>query len=67
VKGVGAWFVFLPPHSPDLNPVEMAFATLKARIRRAAARRYDAPWRAVGQVCDLFSEEECDNFFNAAG
>jgi hypothetical protein len=45
VKGVGAWFVFLSPYSPDLNPVEMAFTKLKARIRRAAVRRYDALWR----------------------
>jgi hypothetical protein len=45
----------------------MAFAKLKTLIRRAAARSYDALWRAVGQVCDLFSEEECYNFFKAAG
>jgi hypothetical protein len=44
----------------------MAFTKLKALIRGAAARRYDALWRAVGQVCDLFSEEEYDNVFNAA-
>jgi transposase len=67
VKGVGPWFVFLSSYSPDLNPVEMTFATLKARIRGAEARRYDAPWRAVGQVCDLFGQEECDNFFIVAG
>jgi transposase len=67
MKDVGAWFLFLPPYSPDLNPIEMAFAKLKTLIRRAAARSYDALWRAVGQVCDLFSEEECYNFFKAAG
>lgn len=57
----------LPPCSPDLNPIKMAFAKLKALIRRAAARTYDELWRTVGQVCDLFTEEECANFFRAAG
>ena len=45
----------------------MAFATLKALIRRAAARTCEALWRAVGHVCDLFTDEECYNFFKAAG
>jgi hypothetical protein len=45
----------------------MVFAKLKTLIRRAAARSCDALWRAVGQVCDLFSEEECYNFLKAAG
>jgi transposase len=67
MKAVGAWFLFLPPYSPDLNPIEMAFAKLKALIRRAAARTYDELWQAVGDVCDLFTEEECYNFFKAAG
>jgi transposase len=67
LKAVGAWFLFLPPYSPDLNPIEMAFAKLKALIRRAAARSYDELWRAVGHVCDLFTEDECFNFFKAAG
>ena len=66
-KSVGAWFLFLPQYSPDLNPIEMAFAKLKALTRNAAARTYDDLWRAVGEVCDLFTEEECQNFFNAAG
>jgi hypothetical protein len=51
----------------DLNPIEMAFSKLKALIRRAAARTYDHLWRAVGHVCDLFTDEECYNFFKAAG
>ena len=67
LKDIGAWFLFLPPYSPDLNPIEMAFAKLKALIRKAAARTYDQLWKAVGQVCDLFKEEECYNFFKAAG
>ncbi len=68
MRAIGAWFLlFLPPYSPDLNPIEMAFAKLKALIRRAAARTYDDLWRTVGHVCDLFTEEECFNFFKAAG
>ncbi len=67
LREVGAWFLFLPPYSPDLNPIEMAFSKLKALIRKAAARTYDDLWRAVGNVCDLFSETECENYFTAAG
>ena len=67
LKAVGAWFLFLPPYSPDLNPIEMAFAKLKALIRKAAARSYDDLWKAAGAVCDLFSDDECMNYFNAAG
>lgn len=62
-----AWFLFLPPYSPDLNPIEMAFSKLKTLIRKAAARTYDDLWAAVGHVCELFTDEECFNFFKAAG
>ncbi|TVS04695.1 MAG: hypothetical protein EA407_03815 [Rhodobacteraceae bacterium] len=57
----------LPPYSPDLNPIKMAFAKLKALIRRAASPTYDDLWHADGHVCDLFTDEECYNFFKAAG
>lgn len=67
LRDVGAWFLFLPPYSPDLNPIEMAFSKLKTLIRKAAARTYDDLWAAVGHVCNLFSDEECFNFFKAAG
>jgi len=67
LKSVGAWFLFLPPYSPDLNPIEMAFAKLKALIRKAAARSYDEVWKAAGAICDLYSSQECENFFTAAG
>lgn len=65
LKQRGAWFLFLPPYSPDLNPIEMAFAKLKAHLRKAAARTIDALWRAVGDICSLFTPEECWNFFKA--
>lgn len=67
LRDVGAWFLFLPPYSPDLNPIEMAFSKLKALLRKTAARTYDELWQAVGRACDLFSNEECYNFFKAAG
>ena len=67
LRDVGAWFLFLPPYSPDMNPIEMAFSKIKALIRKAAARTYQDLWQAVGHVCDLFSDEECFNFFKAAG
>ncbi len=49
----------MPPYSPDLNPIEMAFAKLKAHLRKAATRTYDALWRAVGDICGLYDPEEC--------
>ena len=67
LKDRGAWFLFLPPYSPDLNPIEMAFSKLKALMRKAAARTYDDLWKTVGKVCDLFTDEECFNYFRAAG
>lgn len=63
----GAWFLFLPRYSPDLNPIEMAFAKLKAHLRRIRARTLDALWRAVGEICGLFHPDECWNYFSKAG
>ena len=62
-----ARFSFLPPYSPDLDPMEMAFSKLKTLIGKAAARTCDQPWQAVGHVCDLFSEEKCCNCFKENG
>jgi transposase len=67
LKERGAWFLFLPPYSPDLNPIEMAFAKLKSHLRRIGARTIDALWKAVGSICDLYSPDECWNYFKAAG
>jgi transposase len=63
----GAWFLFLPPYSPDLNPIEMAFAKLKAHLRTAKARTIEALWQAVGSICDLYSPDECRNYLKHAG
>ena len=67
LRAHSAWFLFLPRYSPDLNPIEMAFAKLKAHLRRIGARTLDALWRAVGEICDLFDPDECWNFFKEAG
>jgi len=64
---VGAWFLFLPKYSPDLNPIEMAFAKLKAHLRKAKARAYDALWQAIGNICNLFEPQECWNYLKDAG
>lgn len=65
IQARGAWVLFLPRYSPDLNPIEKAFAKLKMLMRKAKARTYDDLWKAVGQVCDLFSPQECWNYFKA--
>ena len=67
IKERGAWILFLPAYSPDLNPIEMAFSKLKAHLRARAVRTVDALWRAIGDICDLFDPQECRNFFKAAG
>ena len=61
----GAWCLFLPKYSPNLNPNEMAFSKLKAHLRAAAARTFDEIVKAVGDICSLFTPEECWNFFKA--
>ena len=67
LKERGAWFLFLPKYSPDLNPIELAFSKLKAHLRRIGARTIDELWKAVGNICNLYSPEECQNYFAAAG
>jgi transposase len=67
LKERGAWFLFLPPYSPDLNPIEMAFAKLKAHLRKAQARSIDDLWKAVGSICDLYTPEECWNYLKHQG
>jgi transposase len=67
LKERGAWFLFLPPYSPDLNPIEMAFAKLKAHLRRIGARTIDALWKAVGSICDLYTPDECWSYLKEAG
>ena len=67
IRERGAWVLFLPPYSPDLNPIEMAFSKLKAHLRARAERTIDDLWKAVGDICDLYAPTECANYFKAAG
>jgi transposase len=69
IEAVGAQIqiMYLPPYSPDLNPIEQAFAKLKAILRQTAARTRDDLWAAIGRAVDLYPPKECRNFFNNAG
>ena len=67
LRKLGAWFLFLPPYSPDLNPIEMAFAKLKAYLRKAKARTIEQLWKTIGNICDIYRPTECWNYLKAAG
>ena len=67
IESTGAKLVFLPPYSPDFNPIENAFAKLKALLRKAAERTVEGLWRTIGALLDQFSPQECANYFAAAG
>jgi len=67
IEKVGAKLLLLPPYSPDFNPIEMAFAKLKALLRKAAARTIDELWAAIAECLSQFSPAECRNYFQAAG
>ena len=67
VRKRGAWLLFLPSYSPDLNPIELAFAKFKAHMKRLKPRTVDELWKAAGVVCDLFKPDECLNYFIADG
>lgn len=67
IEARGARLAFLPSYSPDFNPIEMAFAKLKALLRKAAERTVDGLWHAIGRIVDVFTPQECSNYFAAAG
>ena len=67
IRAKGAWMLFLPPYSPDLNPIEMAFSKLKCLLRKSAARTIDELWKAIGNICTVFTPQECSNYLTAAG
>ncbi len=67
IEAAKARLLYLPPYSPDLNPIEMAFAKLKALLRKAAERTVEGLWTAIGELLDFFSPEECSNYFRHAG
>ena len=67
VRARGAHLIFLPPYSPDLNPIEQVFAKLKHLMRKAQPRNIEATWRKAGQLLDLFAPDECANYLRNSG
>ncbi|GAW34032.1 hypothetical protein RA2_01077 [Roseovarius sp. A-2] len=67
ITQAGCWFLFLPPYSPDLNPIEMAFSKLKSHLRKFGARTFTDLFNALGDICRMFTPDECWNYFLAAG
>jgi transposase len=67
IEAAGASLLYLPPYSPDFNPIENAFAKLKALLRKAAERTVTGLWSAIGRLLEAFTPQECANYFAAAG
>lgn len=67
IEAVGASLLYLPPYSPDFNPIENAFAKLKAMLRKATARTVEGLWNTIGRLTEAFTAKECANYFVAAG
>ena len=67
IEARGASLLYLPKYSPDLNPIENAFAKLKAALRKAAARSTDVLWNCIGEIIGTYTPRECANYFSAAG
>ena len=67
VEAVGASLRYLPPYSPDLNPIEMVYAKLKALLRKAAERSIDGLWNRIGELLIAFTKQECANYLRHAG
>jgi transposase len=67
IKATGASLLYLPPYSPDLNPIEQAFAKLKAPLRKAAARTREALWATIGRLLDTFTPAQCPNYLAKRG
>jgi len=67
IERVGAKVVYLPPYSPDFNPIENVFAKLKSLLRKLKLRTMEALWQRLGELSDVFLPEECKNYFKHAG
>jgi transposase len=67
IEARGAQLLLLPPYSPDLNPIEMAFSKLKALLRKAAERTVATLWDRIGEALGAFTPNECANYFRHAG
>ena len=67
IRAAGAKLLFLPPYSPDLNPIEQVFAKLKLLLRKAAERTVEATWKRIGQLLEAFSPTECAAYLRNSG
>jgi transposase len=67
IEETGASLLFLPPYSPDFNPIEKAFARLKAMLRKAGERTVTGLWGLIGRLVDIFKPDECANYFTSCG
>ena len=67
IEAAGATLLFLPPYSPDFNPIEKAFARFKAMLRKAAERTVAGLWALIGKLTDIFQPAECANYFTSCG
>ncbi len=67
IEARGAELRYLPPYSPDLNPIEQAWAKLKALLRKAAERTVAGLWSTIGKLLDLFTPAECANYIANSG
>lgn len=67
IRARGARLLFLPPYSPDLNPIEQVFAKLKHLLRKAAERSVETTWRRIGTLLDAFPPDECANYLRNSG
>ncbi len=67
IEAAGGRLLYLPPYSPDFNPIEKAFSKLKALLRKASERTVEGLWNAIGRLLPDFTPKECANFFKSAG
>jgi transposase len=67
IEAAGASLMFLPPYSPDFNPIEKAFSRLKAMLRKIGERTVDGLWNLIGRLVDIFQPDECANYFSSCG
>jgi transposase len=67
IRAKGAWFLFLPPYSPDFNPIEMTFSKFKSWLQKTAAKTVEYLWKAIGNIYSLLTPDECSNYYTEAG
>lgn len=67
IEAAGATLLFLPPYSPDFNPIEKAFSRLKAMLRKIGERTVSGLWELIGRLVDIFQPNECANYFTSCG